>query len=70
MATMVAILDFRYKQFKLFKIYKSPQCFLPSFESNGLSVQEKKRKTDFQDSCQGSHLGFLIGTILAIFDLH
>ena len=35
-------------------------------ESVGLSVQEKKRKIDFQD---GGHLGFQIGTILAIFDL-
>ena len=34
--------------------------------SVGLSVQEKKRKIDFQD---GGHLGFPIGTILAIFDL-
>ena len=31
--------------------------------STGLSVQEKKRKIDFQD---GGHLGFPIGTILAI----
>ena len=44
----------------------SPRCFLASLESTGLSVQEKKRKIDFQD---GGHLGFLIGTILAIFDL-
>ena len=51
---------------ELFLIYKSPQCFLPSFESIGLSVQEKKRKIDFQD---GGHLGFPIGTILAISDL-
>ena len=35
-------------------------------ESTGLLVQEKKRKIDFQD---GGHLGFPIGTILAIFDL-
>ena len=34
-------------------------------ESIGLLVQEKKRKIDFQD---GGHLGFPIGTILAIFD--
>ena len=34
--------------------------------SIGLSDQEKKRKTDFQDD---DHLGFLIGTISAIFDL-
>ena len=41
----------------------------PSFESNGLSVQEKKLKIDFQDGCHGGHLGFLLGMILAIFDL-
>ena len=38
--------------------------------SIGLSVQEKRRKIDFQDSSHGGHLGFLIGTILDIFDLH
>ena len=38
-------------------------------ESIGLSVQEKKRKIDFQDGCHGGHCGFPIGTILAIFDL-
>ena len=30
-------------------MYKSPQCFLPSFKSAGILVQEKKRKIDFQD---------------------
>ena len=45
------------------------QCFLPSFESIGLSVLEKKRKIHFQDGRHGGHLGFPIGTILAIFDL-
>ena len=35
----------------------------------GLSVQEKKLNIDFQDSGHGGHLGFLIRTILAIFDL-
>ena len=44
-------------------------CFLPCLESIGLSVQEKKQKIDFQDGRHGSHLGFPIGTILAIFDL-
>ena len=48
-------------------IYKSPRCFVPSFKSVGLSVQ-KKLKIDFQDGHHGRHLGFLIGTILAIFD--
>ena len=38
-------------------------------DSIGLSVQEKKRKIDFQDGSHGGHLGFPIGTILAIFDL-
>ena len=47
-------------------LYKSPWWFLESLEPIGLSVQEKKRKIDFQD---GGHLGFPIGTILAIFDL-
>ena len=45
---------------------QSPRCFLANLESIGLSVQEKKRKIDFQD---GGHPGFPIGTILAIFDL-
>ena len=41
----------------------------PSLESIGLSVQEKKRKIDFQDCDYGGHLGFPIGTIFAIFNL-
>ena len=40
-----------------------------SFESVGLSVQEKRIKTDFQDGGRGGHFGFPIGTILAVFDL-
>ena len=68
MAAMAAILDFQSARFSLFLIYKSPKCFLPSLEAIGLSVQEK-RKIDFQDGGHGGHLGFPIGTILAIFDL-
>ena len=64
MTAMAAIWDFLSQRFELFFIYKSPWCFLPSFESIGLSVHKKKRKIDFQD---GRHLGFPIGTILAIF---
>ena len=37
--------------------------------SIGLSVQEKRRKIDFQNSRYGDHFGFLIGTILSTFDL-
>ena len=39
---------------------------LPNKFRFGFSVQEKKRKIDFQD---GRHLGFPIGTILIIFDV-
>ena len=42
---------------------------LLSYKSVGLSVQDKKRKTDFQVGCRGGYLAFPIGTILAIFDL-
>ena len=38
------------------------------FGVNWPFVQEK-RKIDFQDGGPGGHLGFLIGTILAIFEL-
>ena len=69
MVAMAAILDFRPERFKLFFIYKSLRYFLPSFESIGPSVQEKKFKIDFQDSSHGSHLELQIRTILAIFDL-
>ena len=37
--------------------------------SVGPSVQEKKRKIDFQDGRRGGHLGFSFGTIFAMFDL-
>ena len=69
MAAMASILVFRYGRFKLFFIYKSPQCLLPSLESIGFWALEKKRKIDFQDGGHGGHLGFPIGMILAIFDL-
>ena len=63
-----AILDLRSKRFKLFLIYRSSRCFLPSFKSVGLSFEENKGKIDFQD---GGHLRFPIRTILhvAVFDL-
>ena len=53
----------------LFFINKSPRYFIPNFESVGFLVQEKKFKIDFQDGGHGDHLGFPIGTILAIFNL-
>ena len=43
--------------------------FLPSFESTGFFNLGEEAKMDFQDGLKGSHLGFPIGTILAIFNL-
>ena len=40
------------------------QCFLPSFNSNSLSVQKENWKLDFQDGGHGGHLGFSIGLTL------
>ena len=74
--TILAIFDLQVTPMLLTKsqvswhlIYKSPRCFLPSLKSAGIWVQEWKRKIDFQDRHHGSHLGFRIGMILAIFDL-
>ena len=39
------------------------------FQSNCLSVQEKKPKIEFQDGIHSGYLGFPIGKILATFDL-
>ena len=52
-----------------FRSASHPNASLPSFKLIGLSVLKKKQKIDFQDGCHGSHLGFPIGTILALFDL-
>ena len=46
-------------------LYRSPD-YQTTFESIGLSVQEKKFNIDFQD---GDHLGFPNRMILATFDL-
>ena len=69
MSALATILDFTSEQFQLFLIYKSPRCFLISVMSTGLSFQEKKRKIDFQDGGHGGHLGYYIGTTLAIIAL-
>ena len=37
--------------------------------STDLSVQQKKRKVNFQDGGHGGHLGFPIGTVLTNFYL-
>ena len=67
MATTAAILDFQLEQFYLYFIYKSPLCFLPSFNWPVGSIEEgKSRFSRWRNRC---HLGFLIRMILAIFDL-
>ena len=48
--------------------FQSPRCFLSSFKTISLLFQ-KKQKIDFQNGGHGSHLGFPIRTILAIFYL-
>ena len=63
-AVMEVILDFG-RILAVCFIYKSPWCFPSSFKSISPSVQQKKRKVDFQDD----HLECPIGKILAIFDL-
>ena len=60
------ILYFQSEGFNLILIYKSPWYFLRSFQSVGLSVQEKMFKNDLQHDHYGNHLGFTIGTILAV----
>ena len=55
--------------FSYFFFFKLPCYFLLSFESIGLSVQEKKFKIDIQDGSHGGHLGFQVEMILAIFCL-
>ena len=66
---MAAILDLQSVRF--FAIFDLQVTRMPptKFSATGVSVQEKKRKIDFQDGGHGGHLGFPIGTILAIFDL-
>ena len=54
--------EFQNRFSRCWLFYKSLWCFLPNFESNGLSVQKNNFKMDFQD---GNHLEFLIWTILA-----
>ena len=39
--------------------------FDPRFKSTDLSVQEKKRKTNFQDGVNGGQLGLQIGKIFS-----
>ena len=51
-----------------FYLHRTP-IFPTKFRVNWSSVQEKKRKIDFQDGGHGDHLAFSIGTILVIFDL-
>ena len=66
---MAAILDFLSERFLLFFTCRLPRYILPSYESTGLSFQQKKYNIDFQDDCHYGHLGIPIETILAIFDL-
>ena len=52
--------------FAIFDLQVTP---IPSFESVGLLVQEKKFKIDCQDGGHGSYPGFWIEMTFAPFDL-
>ena len=67
MAAVAAILVFWSERF--FFYLQVPRYFLPSFESIGLLVKEKKFKIDFKDSGYGGQFGLSVATILVIFDL-
>ena len=56
MVDMLAILDFQLEQIYLLLICKLSHYFLSSFESIGLSFQNKKRKIDFQDGRTGFYV--------------
>ena len=70
---ILAILNFRSELFYL----KVTRYFQSSFESTGLSVQDKKFKIDFQDGhyvrhfdLTSGHLGLTIKMILAVLNVH
>ena len=65
---MAAIFDIRSENFSYIWSTSHPDASY-QVSSVGLSVPKKKWKKDFQDGGHGSHLGFPIGTILAIFYL-
>ena len=70
MVAVVAILDVWSEWRSLFFfIYKSHRYCLSSYKSIGLSVQEKKFKTDFPNGGHDDRLGFQIRMMLAISDL-
>ena len=66
---MAVIWIFHRNNFSYFFNYKSPQCFLPSFKSIGLSVQERKQNRRFSRWRSWRHLAFPIRIILISFDL-
>ena len=55
--------------FSSFLIQKSSCCKIASFGSNRPKVWEEMSKIDFKDGGCGGHLGFLIGSVLAILCL-
>ena len=58
------------EQFLQFLISMSLQCLLSSFSSIKLMVWEGMSFKEFQDSHSGSHLGYMIETIIAVLNLH
>ena len=63
---MVAILDFQLTQFSYFWCTSHTDASYQVSSRLVFWFRRRREKIEFQD---GSHLGFLIGTVLALFDL-
>ena len=69
MPDRVAILDFRWNNFSYFWSTSHPDASYQVSSQLAFWFGRRRGKTDFHDGHHGSHLGFRIGTVLAIFDL-
>ena len=65
----LAILDFRSNNLSYFRSTSHPNASYQVSIQMAFQFRRRSEKIDFQDGCHGGHLGFLIGIILAIFDL-
>ena len=52
-----------------FRTTSHPNASYQASSQMAFQFRRRSKKIDFQDGCHGGHLGFLIGMILAIFDL-
>ena len=69
MTAMATILDFWSEWFSYLDILVTPKLSITLQDNRPFVSGEEAKKLDFQDGGHGGHLGFPIGTILAIFYL-